>query len=186
VAALGATTAEGIIGGAMAGGAAAGAVRTAFTGGNFLENVFGSVATSGLLASLQVLAMQAWELAERLTDESSLAGKGQHVVGADGRLRTDGARACEGACDTLPGMEKEGGRHWYDPESFYGRFVNLVSKVHDLMNAWNYKDGNFVGRGVVFNSAFDALWSLPGMIPAGLFTGFAFYGNAYSYSVPLR
>jgi len=76
--------------------------------------------------------------------------------------------------------------HWYDEESFLGRFINQVSKVHDWQNGWNYNDGAYVGRGVMFNTAFDALWSFPGMLPAAAYTGFALYGNPYSYSVPLR
>jgi RHS repeat-associated protein len=188
---IGLGTTEGIIGGAVAGGGAAGAVGSAFRRGNFFDNMFGGAFSNGLFASLQVAAMKGWEIAEKFTDESAKAGTGRLETGKDGRLRTDGARICDGSCDSLlPSMEKEGGRHWYDNDNpfarAFGRFANLTSKVHDWMNSWNYSNGNFVGRGIVFNTAFDALWSYPGMIPAAAYTAFAFGGNAYSYSVPLR
>jgi hypothetical protein len=75
---------------------------------------------------------------------------------------------------------------WFTLDSFIGSLINQVSKVHDWMNGWNYSDGAYVGRGVIFDTAFDALWNFPGMLPAAAYTGFALHGNSYSYSVPMR
>jgi hypothetical protein len=188
---IGARTAEGIVGGAVAGGAASGALRTALRGGKFFENVFGGALANGLLASVQVVAMKGWELAKEWTDKSMLEGSGQKVMGQDGNWRSDGGRICVPECTSLIAkiggvMSNEGEAHWYDPESFFGRFTNSVSKVHDWMNGWTYQNGDYSSRGAAFDTAFDAFYNFPGMIPAAVYTGFAFYGNPYSYSVPLR
>jgi hypothetical protein len=42
-------------------------------------------------------------------------------------------------------------------------------KTHDWFNSWNYnpETGRYISRGQVFDTAFDTMWSFPGMPVAG-------------------
>jgi hypothetical protein len=193
---IGVGTTEGIIGGAVAGGAAAGGVGSAFRGGNFFDNMFGSAFSNGLFASLQVAAMKGWEIAKKFTDdvaEASIKHRGLFVKDQSGQVRTDGTLPCVGRCTSLfqklgwlMGQQGNEAGHWYTHDSPVGRFFNMVSKVHDFVSGWNYSDGASVGRGLLFNTAFDAFYSFPTMLPSAVYTAFAFNGNPYAYSVRLR
>lgn len=91
-----------------------------------------------------------------------------------GVLRTDGSRVTHPGTDgrsLLKGMALEGSRtHDYDPGGWLGwcnvcrYFITDVSKPHDWFNSWSYSStGQYVGIGLWGNTAFDALFSLPGM-----------------------
>jgi hypothetical protein len=98
-----------------------------------------------------------------------------------GELLTDGARDAElhpfnpnetANWFTKTGMASEGsGQHLYNENSYLGRFINQVSKVHDFQNSWSYNMGTgwYVSRGVVFDTLFQA-YSFAGMLPAAAFT----------------
>jgi hypothetical protein len=118
----------------------------------------------------------------------------------NGFLRTDGKRPnvyAEGVKEysgnwfTEAGMAGEGsGLHDYDPgqwmERRFGvgatRFVrtsvNLVSKVHDWQNSWNYNHlGSYIMRGELFDTVFQG-YSFLGMPVAAGTTGAIFVGNS--------
>jgi len=59
-----------------------------------------------------------------------------------------------------------------NPDTISGRFINWVSKVHDPMNSWNYRDGSYYFQGPYHDLMFQAL-SVTGMLPAAAFTGSA-------------
>lgn len=62
----------------------------------------------------------------------------------------------------------------YDVNSGRGRFVNLVSKVHDWMNGWSYnRQGQYVPMGPVLDAAFS-VYSFGGMPIAGFYTAATF------------
>lgn len=64
--------------------------------------------------------------------------------------------------------------HFYNENGYFGRFINQVSKVHDLFNSsgYNWDTGAWVSRGPVYDSLFQ-IYSFSGMLPAGLATGYA-------------
>ncbi len=105
-----------------------------------------------------------------------------------GVLRADGSRVAEWGTDArslLKGMEREGsGRHYYDPGQSWGwcslcrYFATDTSKVHDWFNSWAYSStGQYIGMGLWGNTAFDAFYSLPGMLPAAGITAGHYLGS---------
>ena len=63
--------------------------------------------------------------------------------------------------------------HYYDENSYLGRFVNNVSKVHDYLNAvpgYDWSTGAWISRGPIYDSLFQ-LYSFAGMIPAAAISG---------------
>jgi hypothetical protein len=110
-----------------------------------------------------------------------------------GELLTDGGRnvQCQdgpGTCWgdnalTRSGMGREGAGlyvkdlnefgHYYNENGHLGRFVNNVSKVHDLFNAvvgYDWSTGAWISRGPIYDSLFQ-IYSFAGMIPAAAISG---------------
>ena len=158
----------------LAQGIAGGALSEA-QGGDF---GFGFAVSAG-----SALAMKGWQEMRNRVDASSLASRDNEnpkirYHSLDGELDTIGERRCETNCGGgLDTNLYEG--DYSNFESELGRFVNLVSKPHDFSNSWSYNDsGHAIGRGPVFNF-FLSLYSYAGMLPAGLYTAFAFSANSY-------
>lgn len=81
---------------------------------------------------------------------------------------------------TSIGMEQEGsGKHWYDENSYLGRFINNISKTHDWMNSWGYdhNTGYWISKSLGYNTMFQ-LYSFSGMLPAAIYTSAAISASA--------
>lgn len=141
-----------------------------------------------------------WEYAREYTDNLKLKsvaqpdGKDKSAYNSWGELLTDGTRVPEMAPGVQPyqanrimqalSMVPEGsGQHWYSENGPMGRFINQVSKVHDAFNSWNYNSetGRYISRGQAFDTAFDTLWSFPGMPIAGAYTAVSMSTNFNPY-----
>jgi hypothetical protein len=139
------------------------------------------------LSAGSAAAMKGWQAMRDWTDKSAAEAdpdfyKNRRVHPIDGEYDTIGTRGCTGDCREFRMLKflkenYEGTYKRFNTSS--GRFTNLVSKVHDFMNGWNYKQGVFVGRGPLFNAVFDLAYSYPGMPIAGIYTGFAFSSTTY-------
>jgi RHS repeat-associated protein len=114
-----------------------GGITTEMQGGKF-EDGF-------KLSSLQSLANEGYQKLESLTDGyATKAGTSSMRDPVSGQRRTDGIIDCLGECGSLVefgAMGRQGTlNHWYDARGFgvVRTFVNAVSKVHDVFNAWGY------------------------------------------------
>jgi len=164
-----------------------------------LSRAYGGSFREGLLDSLRsALAVQGFNYARNITDGLKLRSCGSApgislcAQNRWGELLTDGARNVEcsgGKCWgdnwlTSSGMGQEGrglfdaatnpNGHYYSENSYLGRFINQVSKVHDFFNSVGYdgSTGAWISRGEVYDSLFQ-IGSFAGMVPAALFTGYA-------------
>jgi hypothetical protein len=175
---------------------------TAVAGGIGSEIMGGGFRTGFIVAGAFAAARWGWEAIENSVDRSSLTSTyrdKEPQYDSKGRLLTDGGRPqvlapgvaeYEGNFITKGGMAEEAsGLHIYDPgrwienrlgttvSTFVRDSVNLVSKIHDWQNSWNYDHlGNFVKRGVEFDTGFQ-VYSFFGMSVAAVATGGIFAGN---------
>lgn len=165
-------------------------------GGRFSDG-FRDGFLSSVLSLTVSLAGQTTDSLKRLSCEVSPK---ESICGFNrwGELLTDGGRnvQCQngpGTCWgsnwlTESGMGQEGAGlfdkdwnpagHYYSENSYLGRFINNVSKVHDLFNSWGYdgSTGAWISRGPVYDSLFQ-LYSFAGMIPAAAISGLANANN---------
>jgi RHS repeat-associated protein len=164
-------------------------------GGGLSEIASGDFRTGFSFSAGAALAMWAWDYTRYYTNKSSLQGMGKHVYDDTGELRTDGTRVCIGCTrenqnwfTRLGQMAPEGSENnkvfgiSYKVGSRFGEFVNMISKSHDFMNSWRYLNGNYIAGNEFFETLFQ-IYNASGMIPAAIFTGFAF--SALNYQPPL-
>ncbi|MBI5918075.1 MAG: RHS repeat-associated core domain-containing protein, partial [Nitrosomonadales bacterium] len=151
----------------------------AFAGGIASRVQGQSFGTGFRHSALQHLLFEGYKQMEKITNNyAARAGTNDVRDPISGQLRTDGTLPCLGDCSSLTarvGMSPQGmPGHFYEDIGIVRTFVNAVSKVHDVMNAWGYGSMNgqygFVGGGVFYNTAFDALWSMPMMLTAASVT----------------
>jgi RHS repeat-associated protein len=165
------------------------AILQGAVGGALAEAQGGSFLNGFELSAGPAVAMMGWQAARDWTDASSLQGKGRHSWNRWGELETAGTRECEGCSPkgnwlSWAEMEKEGGKTnrlfglRYITDSYFGRFINQVSKVHDWQNGWSYENGNYISMGRSLDTAM-AIYSFTGMPVAAAYTGFAFSATAY-------
>lgn len=183
---LGARTTQGIVGGALAGGIASGAAGAMIYGGDVLKSALTAGLNNLAIGTAQAFLMKGWEAARDWTDESAEKGRNAREHGLLRNSLNDkvtaGTRYCIGATcratyfDMLP-EHAETNRFFrvkYHYDSLPGRFINLISKVHDWMNGFSYRGtGNYYSMGPVWDTVFDA-YSFTGMLPAAAITAVTF------------
>ena len=170
----------------IGGSAAVGCGSAAASGGNCRQGAL----VAGGFAAADVLFQYAEGKTDGLKQAACNAGESVCQKNQWDELRTDGAREPDwtGNPDrstnalTESGMAPEAsGRHIYDPDGLLAnrhlaRYINHVSKIHDLFNSVNYSRGGlFLSRGVVFDGAFQ-LYSFAGMPVAGALTAASYIG----------
>ena len=165
-------------------------------GGRFSDG-FRDGLRSSLLSLGVSLAGQTTDSLKRLSCQTS-ANESTCEINRWGELLTDGGRnvQCQrgpGTCWgenwlTRSGMGQEGAGlfdanlnkagHYYSENGYLGRFINNVSKVHDLFNSvgYDWSTGAWVSRGEVYDSLFQ-LYSFAGMVPAAAISGLANSNN---------
>ncbi|MCG3113837.1 MAG: hypothetical protein MCM46_18690 [Candidatus Manganitrophus sp. SB1] len=155
----------------------------------------GSFITGFAFSAGAAAAMWGFTELKAYTDRSS--GGQKHPPGNNsiGVKMTAGVRDCDGCTDenksllSSAAMNKEGSE-WnkifglgYKADTPIGHFLEMVSKVHDPMNAWGYSSqGHYVAGNRFYNTVFD-VWSAAGMIPAAVYTSFAF--SALNFQPPI-
>jgi hypothetical protein len=181
--AFGPSTAEGMLFGAFSGGAASGVVTSVLYGGNMFQNALTSGISNGVLASIQGAAMRFWEAARDATDEVASQSKQAPLRNDRGQKVTAGildCSTCPNKGEKFYEMLKQNHPGWnrlfglrYPVDSQAGYFINMISKVHDWMNSFSYRNGEYVYPGPILDRAFD-LYSFTGMPIAAAYTAFTF------------
>ncbi|OOG39663.1 RHS repeat domain-containing protein, partial [Polaromonas sp. A23] len=158
--------------------ATVGGVSASLQGGSFKEG-FKSAFVLSVVSEVYKYASKATDASKLKACETGAACMRNRW----GELLTDGSRDVdytenplkEGNWFTKTGMAGEGsGQHLYSENSYLGRFVNAVSKLHDFQNSWSYSPdtGWYMSRGATFDTLFQA-YSFAGMLPAAVGTGVA-------------
>ena len=159
-------------------------------GGKFSDGLRDGLRSSLLSLSVS-LAGQTTDSLKRLSCQTS---PDESVCNLNrwGELLTDGSRnvQCQGGPGTCwgrnvftaSGMGGEGlglfdaklnpDGHYYSENSYIGRFINNVSKVHDLFNSagYDWSTGAWISKGEIYDSLFQ-FYSFAGMIPAAAISG---------------
>lgn len=168
----------------------AGGISSKAAGGNFANGARLSFALSMVRmgwehtkSQTNALKIKACNSGSELSCKSNKWGELLTDGGRDTDYDTLGYGKQKGNLITNGGMALEGtGDHYYNEDSYLGRYVNKVSKTHDWMNSnlsksigfhgYNADTGFWLSGSEAYNTAFQ-IYSFGGMLPASIYTNAA-------------